>query len=179
MITITKFRITHMGFFLVLLSLIGSIVTADGPSLTPSRGTLTIYATCEGVDFAKLSVKDGITAASRLKTTFNEISSKAGHEVIRKLNYSGPAYTPGSIRTSTKVGVFTGTWYRDGKWVGIIDTLFTPRTPRTLPPREKAWLDALMATWDESFFIELIETGRPVFFKMQRCSLRFEKVEKY
>lgn len=160
--------------FLALFVMMGRIVNATDSYLTPNRGTLIINATCEGIDFAKLSVKDGIVAAIRLKTTFNEISLKAGHEVIRKLNYTGPLYTPGSIRTSTKVGVFTGVWHKEAAWAESVDLFFTRDSiSNTRTPRVQAWLDALLETWEMSFVSELIKTGRAGFVRAQRCYLRY------
>jgi hypothetical protein len=120
----------RLGLFLALFGLMGTIVRAADLYLTQTRGTLIVYVTCEGIDFAKLSVKDGVVAAIRLKSSFNTISSKAGHEVIRKLNYTGPLYTPGSIRTSSKVGVFTGTWLKDLQWADSVNVFDgNPRRP--------------------------------------------------
>jgi hypothetical protein len=168
-------NVRMLGLFLALFGLVGTIVNAADSYLTRTRGTLIIYATCDGIDFAKLSVKDGIAAAIRLKTTFNAVSLSTGHEIIRKLNYTGPMYTPSSIRTSTKVGVFTGAWLKELEWAESFDIFFIrDRDIATRTPREQAWFDALLETWEMSFVHELLQTGRPGFVRAQRCSLRYD-----
>jgi hypothetical protein len=180
-----------MGLMGILMILFLTTVDAKDDStelLYQTKGTATIYLTCEGINFDKVSIRDGIVAARTLKLTFNEIFYKGRKEQIHKLVYTGPSSKASSTTAATffglrgivKVGAFAGTWSKEweGIW-GLVTWAPCDDTVTVAPkPSPKELFEIYLASWEKAFDIEIRKTGRSAFANIQSCSIQYEKVSK-